>query len=755
MDETESLMEEIERLRNELDRAVKDREKAAEYGLAVLEEKQNFQTRCEQAENLYETTQLDLKLTKDTLAQLQGNLRKANELGLTHEEGLLQDEEVLRSSVNRLNTDLRNAQHTNQELTIENEKACTKINNLVSRLEEFEALKVSLRNELRELKMRESQLSTDFAELEEENVLLQKQLMQMKQSQVDFESIKYENKQLTETVEELNQEVEALDKLKEIVEKNLVEALELLQREREEKCHLKKELDQRISSESVHALQALASTLGLNEFSQSQICINSNYGELYQEEHDNPTLKKLEADFVSNQAAEIINTEVADGDSSFVGDLFSEIHVNEVKKLENLVEKLEAEKNLLEKSLQEANENIEVSKQQVKQTTDKVVELENSINAVNNSYTAFATDSEELKNLIQNYSSYESAINQILKFRQEIAQLSTSPKSSNFQVNPEIDVQIRRLETEVEDKTDMVNELTNALNDTCNILKNLSKDLSEVYRMMCAVRSEVPNKNVLQFDRVNKSALLALDATAAQTSTIPDPPYIACRKLCDFVMSQISTMTQIMGQIVESEKIKQSDEPQTESIVELKEQNSKLKIMLATKRDQIATLRSVLKSNKNTAETALASLKQRFDSERQQIVNEVQRLRSEVQSLKEDKATFASLRASFAQRCDEYLTQLDEQQLTIINAQEEKKTLNSLLRMAMQQKMEISSRYDELVNDREARKQRTFVRGAGASFQRGVPRPSYQPFHPTPHLQQVDDRFLAQNSQRFPSRRDF
>ena len=65
MSEEEILQKEIESLKNELDLAVKDREKAAEYGLVVLEEKHNLQLHAEQIENQLEATQLELKLTKD------------------------------------------------------------------------------------------------------------------------------------------------------------------------------------------------------------------------------------------------------------------------------------------------------------------------------------------------------------------------------------------------------------------------------------------------------------------------------------------------------------------------------------------------------------------------------------------------------------------------------------------------------------------------------------------------------------------
>ena len=129
----------------------------------------------------------------------------------------------------------------------------------------------------------------------------------------------------------------------------------------------------------------------------------------------------------------------------------------------------------------------------------------------------------------------------------------------------------------------------------------------------------------------------------------------------------------------------------------------KLKAMLSTKREQIATLRSVLKADKSTAEVALANLKQKYENEKVIVTETMLKLRNELKSLKEDAATFASLRAMFAQRCDEYVTQLDESQRQLSAAEEEKKTLNSLLRMAIQQKLALTQRLEDLEFDRERR----------------------------------------------------
>ena len=97
----------------------------------------------------------------------------------------------------------------------------------------------------------------------------------------------------------------------------------------------------------------------------------------------------------------------------------------------------------------------------------------------------------------------------------------------------------------------------------------------------------------------------------------------------------------------------------------------------------------------------MASLKQKYDSEKVIVTETMQRLRLELKTLKEDAVQFSALRAMFAQRCDEYATQLDEQRRLLMAAEEEKKTLNSLLRMAIQQKLALTQKIEDLECDRE------------------------------------------------------
>uniref|UniRef100_A0A3Q1CRL1 Protein bicaudal D homolog 2-like n=1 Tax=Amphiprion ocellaris TaxID=80972 RepID=A0A3Q1CRL1_AMPOC len=128
----------------------------------------------------------------------------------------------------------------------------------------------------------------------------------------------------------------------------------------------------------------------------------------------------------------------------------------------------------------------------------------------------------------------------------------------------------------------------------------------------------------------------------------------------------------------------------------LLEEVLKLKSLLSTKREQIATLRTVLKANKQTAELALSNLKTKYETEKSMVSETMMKLRNELKALKEDAATFSSLRVMFASRCDQYVTQLDEMQRQLAAAEDEKKTLNSLLRMAIQQKLALTQRLEDL-----------------------------------------------------------
>ena len=136
---------------------------------------------------------------------------------------------------------------------------------------------------------------------------------------------------------------------------------------------------------------------------------------------------------------------------------------------------------------------------------------------------------------------------------------------------------------------------------------------------------------------------------------------------------------------------------------ETQEQVVKLKSLLSTKREQIATLRTVLKANKQTAELALSTLKSKYETEKAIVSETMLKLRNELKILKEDAATFSTLRAMFGARCEEYSTQVDELQRQLACAEDEKKTLNQLLRMAIHQKLVLTQKLEDIEMQSELR----------------------------------------------------
>lgn len=61
----DDLRQEIARLQNELTETTNEKLQAAQYGLAVLEEKQQLQQQCEELEAAFETTKHELDCAKD------------------------------------------------------------------------------------------------------------------------------------------------------------------------------------------------------------------------------------------------------------------------------------------------------------------------------------------------------------------------------------------------------------------------------------------------------------------------------------------------------------------------------------------------------------------------------------------------------------------------------------------------------------------------------------------------------------------
>ena len=703
------------------------------------------------------------------LSKHQDTFRKQQKSGIHHEDTFLEEtatrEESYKTSINELETELKSYKQSFDRISAENERLHQAVVEFQQQTETLEDQRRQFKNDISEFKKRENRNLADYAELEEENITLQKTVSQLKQSQVEFEGMKHEIRRLHEELDDLNIQLDENTSLKKIIEKNLEEALNSLQHEREQKHSLKKELDQRINKESMFNLSNLAHMSGLSEGLPNSHDRQDSSGDHEfdegQGEHDNPALRRIEADFQNDETKSLIKP-----GPGKVNDILSEIQENEVKKLEQLLDQSEQEKSELQKALDEAQKLIEDTQQDLIEQKKRADQLKSHINSVikERETELGIDDSADLdklienesdpdkksllelkKNLRQNERKYSKALSEISNLNDEISNLQRKGQHGTVRYDEkefghaledlrnkcnQYENTIKDLEKDLKAMTMAASEAQGSLNTTQDELVKVTEEMAQLYHLVCEVNGETPSRVML--DHAKAAAQLSRQDSSRSSSEEKDDPSnkkngeksprksksktknqlddvrgdpISCYKLTETVIDQVKYLKRAVEHLMEVSRQRNGDNENTD-VQELQQQVVKLKAMLSTKREQIATLRSVLKANKSTAEVALANLKQKYDTEKVIVTETMMKLRNELKALKEDAATFASLRAMFAQRCDEYVTQLDEMQRQLASAEEEKKTLNSLLRMAIQQKLTLTQRLEDLEFDRERRNMR-------------------------------------------------
>jgi len=740
-EEVERLRAEIIRLTQELDQTSSDKIQSAQYGLVLLEEKEGLETRCQELEAHFENTKHELEVTQEALAKFQSSQQVSTRTGIEHEETLLSESAARETSLNTqiIEVELEHKLAKVEVERLKNEKirAETLLSEVQKTSDLHETELKAIKSEVKEYRFRETRLLTDYSELEEENVALQKQVSTLRSTTVEFEGAKHEIRHLQEEVEVLNSQVEELANLKKIAEKQLEEALESLQAEREQRYALKKELDSKNNSESMYQLGNLALSIqGVLPESEAPSSLGSDGDE------EAPVFKKMTEDGSKDDDD--------DGEESAPAeDLFSEIHLGQLKKLERQLESIESEKQGLSTSVREVSDNLDISKKEVANQKAKVAAL-----------IAYITDLTKLRDEADTKLSKEepkdlTSMNTVLGEQRdwqkravlEINAIQESVKSFNVEDMATFDTvtrmkgEISNLRSEMANNEKLIGELNHdiklmdslsvesqrALGLTQNELSNVTEELAKIYHHICTANNITPSRVMLEHSKGPESKKAGSDESGRDITYSPSKMETLRSKLktvqhlkessqfgdsttvattletvkdqLKYLKSAIESSLDHKKKMTSSLLMEQGEsgsDAQNLELVEAQDQVVKLKSLLSTKREQIATLRTVLKANKQTAEVALGSLKSKYDTEKCIVSETMLKLRNELRLLKEDAATFSSLRAMFAARCEEYSTQVDELQRQLSSAEDEKKTLNQLLRMAIHQKLVLTQRLEDI-----------------------------------------------------------
>lgn len=672
------LQAEVDRLVAELREATREKVQAAQYGLAVLEENGELKQRCGELEGQVELLRTELVQMKEALAESHSSHKRAAADGESREEHLLGEaaskEAHLTQTIEELQSDVKHLRSQLDNTMGENEHLGLALQDLRKECQTLESEKSRLREEMKQAKTRELRQLQDCAELEEENISLQKQVSVLRGGQVEFESVKRALSCREEELVLAGTQLLELGRLRDLAEHQLQEALEALQAEREQKQELRREL----------AIYTAGRHDSLNSLQTNLEELNHSHAEC--EEQDSGFTN---GSSIGGTASTPRGVHPAPG---LVADLFSELSLAEIHKLQQQLLQVENEKASLASDLQDLKKQLTCTKDALAQQQLHNSREEGRLHALDVGSTGNRTSPSPGEK--------ECCQEELQKAQMTILR----EKEMAFQ-----------LETELRMARRMARERQSRLAQAQEELLGFSEDMAALYNHICACHSITPQRVVLDYYREGRGArslgrrrssrkilVAEMESSSSGDQSPVSSPGSPCSLELLSVANLIAVLREQLGHLQVALSLVHQKSPmghgaELERDKEvLVEEVLKLKSLLSTKREQIATLRTVLKANKQTAEAALSNLKGQYEGEKVLVSETMAKLRHELKALKEDAATFCALRAMFASRCDQYVSQLDEMQRQLAAAEDEKKTLSSLLRMAIQQKLALTQRLESL-----------------------------------------------------------
>uniref|UniRef100_G3RK02 BICD cargo adaptor 1 n=1 Tax=Gorilla gorilla gorilla TaxID=9595 RepID=G3RK02_GORGO len=736
---------EIERLTKELTETTHEKIQAAEYGLVVLEEKLTLKQQYDELEAEYDSLKQELEQLKEAFGQSFSIHRKVAEDGETREETLLQEsaskEAYYLGKILEMQNELKQSRAVVTNVQAENERLTAVVQDLKE--VEYEGLKHEIKR------------------FEEETVLLNSQLedairlKEIAEHQLEeaLETLKNEREQKNNLRKELSQYISLNDNHISISVDGLKFAEDGSEPNNDDKMNghihgplVKLNGDYRTPTlrkgESLNPVSDLFSELNISEIQKLK-------QQLMQVEREKAILL---ANLQESQT-QLEHTKGALTEQHERVHRLTE-HVNAMRGLQSSKElkaELDGEKG--RDSGEEAHDyevdinGLEILECKYRVAVTEVIDLKAEIKALKEKYN------KSVENYTDEKAKYESKIQM---YDEQVTSLEKTTKESGEKM--------AHMEKELQKMTSIANENHSTLNTAQDELVTFSEELAQLYHHVCLCNNETPNRVMLDYyrqSRVTRSGSLkgpddprgllsprlarrgvsspvetrtssepvAKESTEAskepsptKTPTIspvitapPSSPVLdtsdirkepmniynlnaIIRDQIKHLQKAVDRSLQLSRQRAAARELAPMIDKDKEALME---EILKLKSLLSTKREQIATLRAVLKANKQTAEVALANLKNKYENEKAMVTETMTKLRNELKALKEDAATFSSLRAMFATRCDEYVTQLDEMQRQLAAAEDEKKTLNTLLRMAIQQKLALTQRLEDLEFDHE------------------------------------------------------
>ena len=401
--------------------------------------------------------------------------------------------------------------------------------------------------------------------------------------------------------------------------------------------------------------------------------------------------------------------------SAVVDDILKELQGGEVRDLEEQLRVVREEKDHLEKELTRKSSSADLNSEIAGGVHSPVeFSLNNQLKEINDVRGRESAYQMEIKRLTVE-------IDELKELLLDLENEKNSSEEASKQESKQLSDELLQVKSKLRESDGKLKEMGGKLNsvretssETEGLLKNTQDGVLELLHQLADVQIKMSIINgEAKGDKAPSAAL-------PKSNDVISPS--GCLKMVNQLKGQIqslnvsiekalhkqkSTSSSASSSTSYSEKEKERQDQIIAENAQFKEQILKLKSLVTTKREQISTLRTVLKANKSTYEVALANLKSRYENDKQIQTEANGQLKKQIKSLKSECQTFSSLRSMFASRCEEYVQELQEKQKTIMAAEEEKRTLNQLLKQAIHQKVALTQRVEEFEIARERLRQFT------------------------------------------------
>ncbi|CAJ0557976.1 unnamed protein product, partial [Mesorhabditis spiculigera] len=675
--ELEELRGEAARLEAELEKTRELNRQAAEAGLQLLTEKEELNHRVSGLQSEIEVARSEVDVLTKKLDEFQSKHKAAAKSELENEQALLAEtsekERVYEGRIAQLEDECH-------KKTKELERTQTELDRLQNAYAEVgDATRIleeegrRLKRELKEVRESEQRLNAEREDLELDNIGLQKTVANLRSAQVEFDAMKMTYQERDEEIYFLKAALDENEKLRAIAIAQMEEALQTAHQEREQRLAMKRELEASKNAEhmnnmhSLHDLMQRLTSDGDEEGSEPHPPANDLFSEL--QGSGDSRIQELETtrDRLEEQVAAAEKTTV-----DFVRALCQKMNINLNSDLDFRYARQQKDL-VLERldALMKSGSDPEAEKKAQTMKGDLRILL--LLAGERNAQLAAAQDM------------MISLSDSLYQFYHQMAQSAGIPNDRQV-----VDV-VKRLRTlakenaEEQPHVSLADEGLESGTETesggarASIPFNAARSvlppgfIREVDGRLTGTRTA----QIMQDGDLRQRVMSDERAPIVETSEAVHKLVLAVRRCAEQTMN---TRVEASGQ-------------ETEEVLL---QNIKLRSLLSTKRDQISTLRTVLKSNKITAETALNSLRDKYESEKRLSHDLMEKQRRELKQLKEDAATFAAHRAMFTARCEELQALVDELKAENKSNEDEKRTLNQLLRMAIQQKLALTQRLEDV-----------------------------------------------------------